>query len=130
MPFPQTGQLTRVSYPLPPRRKRVRSEIPRGPKRIWLRHRKFVRSHRCVVPGCPAMLVDFHHIRDSANAGIGLKSHDAFGVALCRLHHDEHHSCGVGTFEDRHGIDLYAIAAEFVRRSPDWKMRASLAEAA
>ena len=129
MPFPQTGQLTRVSY-LPPRRKRIRSEIPRGPKRIWLRHRKFVRSHQCVVPGCPALEVDFHHIRDSANAGMGLKSHDAFGVALCRLHHDEHHSCGAHTFEDRHGIDLYAIAAEFVRRSPDWKMRLSLAEAA
>lgn len=123
----QRDALTRVAYPLPPRRQRVRSGIPRAPKRVWLRHRKFVRSHHCCVPGCPAMGVDFHHIRDAANSGTGLKPHDQFGVALCHNHHDEHHSCGVHTFEDRHGIDLYAIAAEFVRRSPDWKMRLALA---
>jgi len=124
------GELTRVSYPLPPRKKRVRSGIERAPKRIWLRHRKFVRSHQCCVPGCPALQVDFHHIRNAAIAGVGLKSHDRYGVPLCRNHHDEHHNCGVHTFEDRHGIDLYAIAAELVRVSPDWKMRVSLAEAA
>jgi hypothetical protein len=111
---------------LPPKRKRVRSGIPRGPKRIWLRHRKFVRSHQCCVPGCPALQVDCHHIRNALNSGKDLTPFDWFVVPLCRWHHDEHHNCGVHTFEDRHGIDLYALAAELVRRSPDWKMRAEM----
>jgi hypothetical protein len=57
---------------------------------------------------------------------MALKSHDSFGVPLCRLHHDEQHRCGQGTFEDRHGIDLDQIAAELVRTSPDHKMRLML----
>jgi hypothetical protein len=47
-------------------------------------------------------------------------------VPLCFNHHREQHDCGVGTFEDRHGLDLWALAAELVRRSPDWQMRLSL----
>ena len=123
-------QLTRVSYSLPPRRKRIRSEIPRAPKRIWLRHRKFVRGFHCVVPGCEATDIQCCHIRSAANAGTGLKPADWFTFPACANHHREQHDCGQGTFEDRHGIDLSALAAELVRRSPDWKMRASLAEAA
>jgi hypothetical protein len=112
---------------LPPKRQRVRSGIPRGPKRIWLRHRKFVRSHQCCVPGCPTPdAVQFAHVRSAANAGTGLKPHDAFGVGMCFGHHMEQHQCGAHTFEDRHGIDLFAIAAEMVRRSPDHEMRLSL----
>jgi hypothetical protein len=29
-------------------------------------------------------------------------------------------------FGDKYQIDLWALAAEFARRSPDWQMRASL----
>jgi hypothetical protein len=127
------GELTRVSYPHPPRRKRIRSEIPRAPKRIWLRHRKFVRSHCCCVPGCRALLVDVAHLRSVAmGAGTSLKPADWYTVPLCRVHHEQQEPAGPDAFGDRHGIDLWAIAAELVRRSPDWKMRAAmpLAEAA
>jgi hypothetical protein len=126
----QRNALTRVAYPLPARRQRVRSGIERAPKRIWLRHRKFVRSHCCIVPGCQALETQFAHVRSSANAGTGLKPHDRFGVPLCFLHHDEQHRCGAETFEDRHGLDLFAIAAELARRSPDYRMRVALASGA
>jgi hypothetical protein len=127
-PFRQSpGFIIRAPYPLPKRRERVKSGIARAPKRVWLRHRKFVRSHRCCVPGCQALLVDVAHLRSVAEgAGTGLKPHDKFTVSLCRRHHQEEEACGPDTFGDRHGIDLWAIAAELVRRSPDVQMRLSL----
>jgi hypothetical protein len=85
------GFIIRAPYPLPKKRERVKSGIARAPKRIWLRHRRFVKSHQC-----------------------------------CRHHHQEEEACGPDTFGDRHGIDLWAIAAELVRRSPDVQMRLSL----
>ena len=33
---------------------------------------------------------------------------------------------GADAFGDKYRIDLWALAAEFARRSPDWEMRASL----
>jgi hypothetical protein len=74
------------------------------------------------VPNCPALEVDFAHGHSVGAGG----QHDASGVPLCRLHHTEQHQCGIGTFQDRHGIDLEAIAAELVRTSPDYKMRVML----
>lgn len=111
---------------LPPRRKRERSGILREPKRKWTRHEKWVRGHDCCVPGCTGTPIEFAHYRDASNAGTGLKSHSCFGVSLCFAHHREQHDTGVETFQKRHGIDLKALAAEFVRRSPDAEMRASL----
>jgi hypothetical protein len=52
--------------------------------------------------------------------------HDIFGISLCRIHHDEQHRIGADAFGDKHQIDLWGLAAEFARRSPDWEMRASL----
>jgi hypothetical protein len=42
------------------------------------------------------------------------------------VHHDEQHRLGADAFGDKYHIDLWALAAEFGRRSPDWQMRASL----
>jgi hypothetical protein len=120
------GEVMRVPYPLPARRKREKMGIQKAPQRKWPRHRRWVKSHSCCVPDCPALEVDFAHIRTAANAGVALKSHDSFGVPLCFNHHREQHQVG-HTFEDRHGIDLDAIAAEFVRTSPDYKMKLMLA---
>jgi hypothetical protein len=41
-------------------------------------------------------------------------------------HHSEQHSLGADGFGRKYGVDLWALAAEFTRRSPDWAMRASL----
>tara|TARA_Y100001951_G_scaffold88698_2_gene80455 strand:+ start:639 stop:974 length:336 start_codon:yes stop_codon:yes gene_type:complete len=80
-------------------------------------HRKWVREHRCCVPNCYQMPIECAHVRRASNAGIGIKSSDAFTVSLCRDHHSESHR-GEQTFEKRHDIDLMALAKLFYQRSP------------
>lgn len=111
---------------LPPKRLRPKSGIERGPQREWPRHRKFVRSHGCCVPGCQHMDIEFAHVRSAANSGTGFKPHDAFAISLCRVHHREQHQIGQRAFEKTHGIDMMALANAFMRRSPDTAMRESL----
>ena len=107
---------------LPAKRERPRSGIERAPKRTWPKHERWVRAHRCSVPGCEAGPIEFAHIRTAANAGTGLKPAAWHGVSLCSAYHAESHR-GERTFEAKYGIDLKAIAAEFARRSPDQAMR-------
>jgi hypothetical protein len=111
---------------LPPRLKRPKLGVHLPPRKIWPRHRRWVKSHGCCVPGCDATSVDFAHLRSCANAGMDQKPHDIFGVSLCRYHHIEQHRLGVDAFELKYGIDLRALAVEFARRSPDVDMRATL----
>jgi len=113
---------------LPPRRKPFRKTIARGPRRLWPRHRAFIRQHHCVVNGCAAEPIEVSHVRTAANAGTGLKPHDAFAVSMCFQHHWQYHRLGHLTFEGLYGLDLKAIAAEFVRRSPDRVMQKSLGD--
>lgn len=121
--------IRRAPYPLPAKRKRVRSGIERAPQRVWPRHRRHVKSHHCCVPGCPSLAVDLAHLRGVNNAGTSLKPPDWHTVPLCRHHHLEQEPLGPDAFGDRHGIDLWAIAAALVRRSPDAKMRLAMLEA-
>ena len=81
-------------------------------------HREWVRSHYCVVPGCQLMPIECMHIRRAANAGMGFKPSDAFTCSGCREHHAECHRIGERTFEQKHGINLMALAREFYERSP------------
>jgi hypothetical protein len=111
---------------LPDRLKRPKVGVRTRLQKVWPRHRRWVRAHGCCVPACDARAVDFAHLRSAANAGAGQRPHDIFGLSLCRAHHDEQHRIGADAFGDKHGIDLWALAAEFARRSPDWQMRASL----
>ena len=111
---------------LPDRLKRPKLRVRTSVQKVWPRHRRWVKGHGCCVPGCTTPRVDFAHLRSAANAGIGQMPHDIFGVSLCRAHHDEQHRIGVAAFSRKYGIDLWGLAAEFARRSPDWEMRASL----
>jgi Putative HNHc nuclease len=111
---------------LPDRLKRHSMGVRVPLQKIWPRHRRWVRSHSCCVPECQAVAVDFAHLRSAANAGKGQRPHDSFGVSLCRLHHDEQHRIGTTAFGKKYGINLWDMAAEFARRSPDWEMRTSL----
>ncbi len=111
---------------LPPRLKRSKMGIRPPVQKIWPRHRRWVRSHGCCVPDCLCQRVDFAHLRSAANAGKGQTPHDIFGVSLCRIHHTEQHQIGTAAFGHKYQIDLWALAAEFARRSPDWEMRTSL----
>ena len=111
---------------LPDKPKRPRMAVRAPVQKIWPRHRRWVRAHGCCVPDCRALSVDFAHLRSARNTGKGQRPHDIFGVSLCRLHHDEQHRIGAGAFGKKYQIDLWALAAEFARRSPDWQMRVSL----
>jgi hypothetical protein len=95
-------------------------------QQIWPRHRRWVKSHGCCVPGCAAQQVEFAHLRSTGNAGLAQKPHDIFGISLCRIHHDEQHCIGATSFGRKYGIDMWALASEFARRSPDHEIRASL----
>jgi len=57
------------------------------------------------------------------------KPHDAFGVSLCRVHHIEQHNMGIDAFNEKYGLDLWGLAAEFAERSPDAEMRSSIGPA-
>ena len=117
-----------MTWILPPRVPRPRTGIKHGPSRTWPRHRRFVRSHRCCVPGCRKGPLEFAHVRSAANAGTSLKPFDWFGVSLCRDHHREQHAVGAATFMARHRIDAGVLAAELAARSPDVEMRAAMPE--
>jgi hypothetical protein len=109
---------------LPKKRRPQRSGIERAPKREWPRHRKFVRSFVCAVPGCGKRSV-CAHLRTAANAGTGLKPGDWDTVPLCNEHHAEQEG-RTESFCRKYRIDLWALAAELARRSPDWKMREAM----
>src|SRR5579864_4203134 len=111
---------------LPRRKKPVRSGIERAPQRKFPHHERWVRGHSCVVPGCENRDIEFMHLRSAANSGTGLKPSSADGVSGCREHHAEAHRIGHDTFARKYGINLWALAAEFARRSPDRALREAL----
>lgn len=115
-----------LQYTLPRRRKVSKSGIERAPKREFPRHRKFVRSFGCCVPGCEEAQIEFAHVRSAANSGTAVRPHDAFGISLCVAHHREQHSIGQPAFERKYNIDLKALATAFVKASPDVGMKESL----
>ena len=80
---------------LPRRLKRSKLGVQVPARKVWPRHRRWVKSHGCCVPQCDATIVDFAHLRSCANAGMSQKPHDIFGVSLCRNHHAEQHLLGV-----------------------------------
>jgi hypothetical protein len=110
---------------LPEKLRRPRMGVRPPLQKIWPRHRRWVKAHGCCVPNCQCPSVDFAHLRSAANAGKDQRPHDIFGVSLCRSHHEEQHRIGADAFDKKYGIDLWALAAEFARKSPVWEMRAS-----
>lgn len=109
---------------LPKKKAKVRSHIERGPKLIWNRHRRFIRSLGCCIPNCDDQgLIEVAHVRSAANAGTGIKPIDGFAVGMCHDHHHEQHSTGVRSFEAKYKINLFALAHEYVEASPDWQLR-------
>ena len=81
-------------------------------------HLKWVRGHRCCVPGCDKKPIEAAHVRSGTGGGMGMKPHDRWVISLCSTHHHEQHSIGERPFEKRYGIDMKALAIEFASRSP------------
>ena len=94
--------------PSPTRQKRIRSDA----------HLKWVRSHRCCVPGCTNVPIQAAHVRTGTDGGTGMKPGDNWTISLCQTHHDQQHNVGEAAFEKTYGIDMKALAKEFARRSP------------
>jgi len=49
-----------------------------------------------------------------------MKPSDRWVISLCVFHHREQHQIGESRFEEKHDIDMIALAREFARRSPHW----------
>lgn len=116
---------------LPRRRQPARSGIERAERRLWTRHRAFLRRHHCVVSGCEREPIEVSHIRSAANAGTGIKPHDQYAVPMCGglgrdSHHAEYHRIGHISFSAKYGLDLWALAAAFTKASPDTAMKEAL----
>ena len=85
-------------------------------------HCNFVRDHDCCVPGCKRRPIEVAHVRIGGNAGIGQKPSDRWTISLCADCHREQHTIGEKSFEQKHGIDMKALAEEFARKSPKWNI--------
>lgn len=111
---------------LPPRRYRQHKRD--GVSEV---HRRFVRSHECVLFGNALSECDIDHpieaahYRTAANSGAGLKPGDQWLLPFCREHHAEQHRIGQRAFEERYGISMAALAREFAAKSPDKAIQAA-----
>ncbi|RVT93735.1 putative HNHc nuclease [Sphingomonas crocodyli] len=84
-------------------------------------HRAFVRTHACCV--CSSQVaIECAHVRTGTDGGMSMKPSDRWCISLCRDHHAEQHQIGEPAFEKKHGIDMKALAREFVNRSPKRSM--------
>ena len=92
---------------------------------VFPRHRRYVKSFGCSVPGCTNSPIYFAHQRTAANAGTGDKPHDAFGIGYCLEHHTEEHTKGPEHMRQTYGVERWQLAGYFVRHSPDRGMRQS-----
>lgn len=98
--------------------KRLERPARRRDGRCCPPHRAWVRRHKCCVSGCRQLPIECAHVRIGTDGGVALKPSDRWVVSLCRSHHAEQHRIGEAQFQKRHGLDLYALALEFARRSP------------
>ena len=89
-----------------------------APKRVRSPgHLKFVRGFACVACGSGEQ-IHAHHVRLGTHSPMGAKPDDSFVVSLCWRCHARLHIIGEATFQKTHAIDLLALAAEFVAKSP------------
>lgn len=73
----------------------------------------FVKARGCVVRILCQGPIDVAHV---GNGGAGRKANASSTVGLCRRHHEQSHAIGVRSFEQAHGLDLAALAAETHQR--------------
>lgn len=80
-------------------------------------HRNFVRGHACCSCGSTTA-IECAHVRTGTDGGMGQKPSDKWTISLCKTCHARQHQIGEGPFERRHGIDMKALAMEFLAKSP------------
>lgn len=102
--------------------RRIKSKPSRESDRIRCPgHLKFIREFRCVVRGCYNWPTIAHHVRIGLAGGTSLRPGDDKAVSLCDAHHLTEpgalHQMGEEPFEQKHGLDLVALAQEFAGKS-------------
>jgi hypothetical protein len=121
-----------MTFLLPAKRQKVRSGIARAPQREWPRHRRFVRSHECILAGMP-----FHdcegpieccHLRRGTDGAGALKPSDWWTWSGCAGAHKWQHQHGEMAFERRWNVNLREICLAFAKASPDIEMKAVMKE--
>lgn len=126
--------------PIPAKRKKAPMGVRQVEKRESAKHRRFVRSHVCIVlTGRPDLTEctggnEFCHVRaglpSGEQAGVAMKPHDAFGVPMCSYHHSQQHRIGEASFEKLYGVRLLDTALALARVSPDQMIRDKVKEIA
>lgn len=113
------------AVPKPPKTVKVRKHLKarREPKAFQHRrvpaYREWIQGYACLLRGrdskirCPLGVFgsECAHVKSRGAGG------DDIGncVPLCPDHHQEQHRIGIQSFQKRHGIDLYFIAADLGR---------------
>jgi hypothetical protein len=81
-------------------------------------HCKWVRGHRCCVPGL-SRRADRGGARPlGTGGGMAVKPHDKWVISLCRDHHSEQHRVGETSFAFKHGVNLIAWPKSSPRGRP------------
>lgn len=80
-------------------------------------HRKWARGFSCCACGSQTA-IECAHVRTGTDGGTGIKPSDRWCISLCADCHRQQHAMGEASFEQAYGINMKALAVEFVRRSP------------
>jgi len=100
---------------LPPRLPSKSDKADRGKRSPA--HRAWIRGHARSACGATAG-IECAHVRIGTDGGMGIKPSDVWCISLCRDCHNEQHMLGEPSFEEKHGIDMKALAQAFYRASP------------
>jgi hypothetical protein len=121
-----------MTFLLPAKRQKVRSGIARAPQREWPRHRRFVRSHECILAGRPNHACEGPvvccHLRLGTDGAGALKPSDWWAWAGCDGAHRLQHQIGEIAFAALYKLDLKAVCLAFARASTDVEMKAVMKE--
>jgi len=69
------------------------------------KHIDHIRTLDCIA--CQGPGGDAHHVRNSYNAGMGMKPDGKYCLPLCREHHTQLHVVGEDLFWEAHNINPY-----------------------
>lgn len=83
-------------------------------------HRKWVRSHACILweHGECHGRTECAHVKQGNGATNRSKASDAKTLSFCQAHHREQTAIGEARFQIKYNIDMNALADEFAARSP------------
>lgn len=100
---------------LPPRKSRKSDKADAGKRSPG--HRAWVRGHACC--GCGSeTAIECAHVRVGTDGGVGMKPSDKWCISLCKECHATQHRLGEQSFEKLVGINMEALAMEFLAKSP------------